>query len=318
MTPRKILTSLICLLSMLFLPLISSGATLFQEDFEDTNFASRGWYDSTGGALSTTEHISGSTRSFECRFPQGNTLCAGGTPQRHLFTPTDSVYVSYYVKYSANWTGQNSYGPHEFLIMTTENGSYDGPAFTHLTAYIEHEARNNEGVPLVSIQDGQNIDQTRINQDLINITENRAVAGCNGTLNDGYSTLSCYRPGSVYWNGKQWKAGQAYFQNTPGQYYKNDWHRVEAYFKLNSIANGKGIADGIVRYWYDGNLIIESTNVILRTGQHLNMKFNQFLIAPYMGNGSPVDQTMWVDNLTVGTSRPGGDTIPPKAPTGLR
>jgi hypothetical protein len=110
--------------------------------------------------------------------------------------------------------------------------------------------------------------------------------------------------GGIYWNGKVWKANSVYFQDTAGPYYKNNWHRVEAYFKLNSIANGKGISDGIIRYWYDGSLIIERTNIIMRTGQYPNMKFNQFLIAPWIGDGSPVDQTMWVDNLTVETTRP--------------
>ncbi len=289
---------------------------LFQENFEDANFTSRSWYDNTNLQLSSTEHISGSTRSVEYRFLQGATTPTSGGAIRKKFQDTDEVYVSLYVKYSSNWTGSNrTYHPHEFLILTNLEGDYAGPAYTHLTAYIEH----NEGIPLLAIQDGQNIDLTRINQDLTNITENRAVAGCNGTLNDGYSTLSCYPVGGgVYWNGKQWKASAVYFQDTAGPYYKNNWHRIEAYFKLNSIANGKAVADGIIRYWYDGSLIIERTNIIMRTAQHPNMKFNQFLIAPWIGDGSPLDQTMWVDNLTVETSRPGGDTIPPLAPSGLR
>ena len=54
-------------------PAIASGAILFQEGFEDTNFTSRGWYDSTNLQLSTTEHVSGSTRSVEYRFLQGGT-----------------------------------------------------------------------------------------------------------------------------------------------------------------------------------------------------------------------------------------------------
>lgn len=312
---RKIILCLICLLYILSLPAIGFSATLFQEAFEDTSFASRGWYDNTNLPLSTTEHVSGSTRSVEFRFLQGATQPTSGGAIRKKFLDTDEVYVSFYVKYSTNWTGSNrTYHPHEFLILTNLEGDYAGPAYTHLTAYIEH----NEGIPLLAIQDGQNIDLTRINQDLTNITENRAVAGCNGTLNDGYSTLSCYPVGGgVYWNGKQWRAGQVYFGDTPGPYYKNNWHRIEAYFKLNSIANGKGVADGIIRYWYDGSLIIERTNIIMRTGQYPNMKFNQFMIAPWIGDGSPIDQTMWVDDLTVGTSKP-GDTIPPSAPSGLR
>lgn len=35
--------------------MLSPSTTFFQEGFEDTNFASRGWYDLSGGALSSTE-----------------------------------------------------------------------------------------------------------------------------------------------------------------------------------------------------------------------------------------------------------------------
>jgi len=167
-----------------------------------------------------------------------------------------------------------------------------------------------------NIQDGQNIDESRIGQDLTNVTERRAVAGCNGTLNDGYTIVSCYPVGSVHSNGKLWKTTDIYFQDTPGPYYKNDWHFIEAYFKLNRLSGGKGQPDGIIRYWYDGALAIERTNVIMRTGTHPSMKFNQFLIGPWIGDGSPVDQTFWIDNLTVATSRPVSD-FPPAPPQNL-
>ena len=91
--------------------------------------------------------------------------------------------------------------------------------------------------------------------------------------------VSCYLSGSVHWNGKHWTTTDIYFQDYPGQYYKNDWHFIEAYFKLNSISGGKGQPDGIVRYWYDRALAIEHTNVIMRTGTYPSMKFNQFLIS---------------------------------------
>lgn len=288
-------------------------AVLFQEAFEDSNFSARGWYDNTTLSLSTTEHISGSTASLQYRWTLGSTVPINGGSARHLFTLTDSVYVSYWVKYSSNYTGMNkTYGPHEFYLLTDQNTAYSGLAYTHLTAYIEH----NEGVPLLTIQDGDNIDETKIGVDLIATTEARAVAGCNGTLPDGYATLSCYSAGTVHWNGKQWKAPGIYFSDTPGPTYKNSWHKVEAYFKLNSIQNGKGQPDGIVQYWYDGQLLIDRSNVIMRTGQHPTMKFNQFIMAPYMGDGSPVDQTFWIDDLTLATSRPASNT-PPAAPTNL-
>jgi hypothetical protein len=67
--------------------------------------------------------------------------------------------------------------------------------------------------------------------------------------------------------------------------------------------DGKGIADGILRYWFDNILIIDKTDVLMRTGEHPDMMFNQFLIVPYIGDGSLVEQTMWIDELTVSTSR---------------
>ena len=279
------------------------AATFFEETFEDGNLAARGWYDNTALVLSSAEHIQGSGHSAEFHFPRGAAQPATGGAIRRRFPESDSVYLAYWVKYSAGYTGSNQpYHPHEFLFMTNKNGAWDGPAFTHLTAYVEQ----NEGVPLLAIQDARNIDQSRINQDLTGVTENRAVAGCNGTAADGYSSLSCYDAGGAHCNGKIWSAGRNCFQDAPGPFYKNDWHRIEAYFRMNTIRDGKGAADGVIRYWYDGTLLIEHTNVVLRTGANPDMRFNQFLIAPWIGDGSPVDQTMWVDDLIVADARPGG------------
>jgi len=178
--------------------------------------------------------------------------------------------------------------------MTNKNGDYDGPAFTHLTAYIEQ----NESKPLVALQDGQNIDQTKIGQDLLNVTENRSVHGCNGVFADGNTSADCYDAGGgTHWNGQLWKTTGTNFSNAV-------WHHVEAYFKLNSIQNGKAVGDGILKYWLDDQLLIKSTGVLIRTGQHPDMIFNQFIIAPWIGDGSPVDQTFWIDNLVVGNTRP--------------
>ena len=86
---------------------------------------------------------------------------------------------------------------------------------------------------------------------------------------------------------------------------------------MNNIVNGKGVADGQIKYWYDGQLVLNLQNVIIRTAQNSDMKFNQLVIAPYIGDGSPVDQTFWIDNLVVSTGQVGDDTLP-SAPTGLR
>lgn len=293
---------------LVMLPAVAFSATLVSEPFEDTSYSSRGWYDTTGGTLSSTEHIAGSTKSFQCRFPAGGQKCSGGTPGRILFQETDAVYVSYWIKHSPNWTGSNKpYHPHEFYLLTNQDGPWSGLAWTHLTGYIE----DNEGTPVLAIQDGQNIDKTKIGHNLVNLTESRAVAGCNGD-SDGYGNGSCYPAGSEYRNGKLWKAGKIYFSDTAGPYYKGDWHHVEAFFKLNSIVNGKGTADGVLKYWYDDQLIIDRNAVVMRTGQYPSMKFNQLILSPYIGNGSPVDQSLWIDDLNVGTALPATSLAPPR------
>lgn len=308
---RDLLVISCLFLTVVLLPWESNAAPLFQEGFEDSNLAARGWYDNTTVKLSTVEHIPGSTSSIEYHFLLGAMTpeISGGTIRRK-FADTDSVYIGYYVKHSGNWVGSGrAYHPHEFFLLTNLDSDYWGPSVSHLTAYVEE----NGGYPVMLIQDTMNIDQSRIGQDLTNITELRATGGCNGSLNDGYALLDCYGTAGNYRNEKKWTTTTQYFRDTAGPYYKGDWHRVEAYFKLNSIANNRGVADGVLQYWYDGVLIINHANVIFRTGQYPTMRFNKLLIAPYIGDGSPVDQTMWIDELTVATTRPTSSAPNPPA-----
>jgi hypothetical protein len=44
-------------------------------------------------------------------------------------------------------------------------------------------------------------------------------------------------------------------------------------------------ADPAARGWYDGRLVVEQTDVVLRSTDFFRMKFNQFLMAPYFGPG---------------------------------
>jgi hypothetical protein len=293
-----------------------SGTVLFQETFENTNLSANGWYDNTSPVLTTAQAVSGSSRSLEFRFPAGATKPVNGGAMRRKFDATDDVYVSYYVKHSANWTGSNtSYHPHEFYLLSNKDDDWSGLSFNYLTTYIEE----NEGVPQILIQDGVNIDQNRINQDLTGVTEARSVAGCNGD-SDGYGNGQCYNSGNgTYWNGKAWRATKQYFTDSAGPYYKGDWHKVEAYIKLNSIASGKAVADGVIQYWFDGEPVLDYQDVVLRTAQNADMKFNKLVIAPWIGDGSPVDQTFWVDDLVVATGPQQTETAtPPLAPTSLR
>lgn len=307
-----------CLLAiplLIFCTSLFSQELLFVEMFDDDQVESRRWYDNTCVVISKKEHIPGSTGSAEFHWAKGATAPESGGAMRKLFTPSDAVYVDFWVKYSSGYIGSDQpYHPHEFLLLTTENDSFAGPAFTHLTAYIEQQ----EGTPMLALQDGMNIDLSKLGTDLNNITENRAVCGCNGNRPEEKTALiDCYKAGQgVYWNGKAWKADRIYFQNTPGPYDQTQWHHVTVFFRLNSLADNKAIPDGILRYWYDDHLIIERTNVVFRTARHPAMKFNQFIIAPWIGDGSPVDQTFWIDNLIVstGTAVPNVDKNIPGEP----
>ena len=86
------------------------------------------------------------------------------------------------------------------------------------------------------------------------------------------------------------------------------WHQVEAMFKLDSLdrENDKPNADGELRGRFDGKLVIEHTDVVFRSTDFPEMRMNQFMIGPYFGSGLlPHAQTLWIDELAVGTRRLG-------------
>lgn len=93
--------------------------------------------------------------------------------------------------------------------------------------------------------------------------------------------------------------GSEIFTDAPGPRFKGDWHFIEVELRLNSAP---GVADGVVRYWMDGERLIDAADVVFQgeAGEE-GMRFNQLLIAPYIGAGSPVEQTMWVDDLRLAT-----------------
>src|SRR5262249_17961361 len=197
------------------------------------------------------------------------TTPVGSSPLRRLFEPTDTVYVRFFIRLSKGWgwTGR-SYHPHLMHFLTTENGKYHGPAASHLTVYIEPQ----EGRLRLAAQDIQNRD-----------TRHRLT---QGPLRRGFN-------GTSYDSKEQRFADDA-------------WHCVEAMFRLNSLVLGRDRphADGVVRAWFDGRLVVERTDVVLRSTDFPDMRFNQFLLAPYFGPGLlPHEQTLWIDELAVGTRR---------------
>ncbi len=265
---------------------------LFAEDFEDDDFAGRGWYDNT--RIETSAEVAKNGKNSCIWHWEQDAVLPGGKGGRVLIEPTPSVTLSYWIKHSDNWqwTGRG-YHPHEFLFMTTEDPPHLGPATSHLTLYVEAI----DGKPAMGMQDSQNIDPDRIGEDLTQITENRAVAGGNGDP-DGHGG-GHYMAGTVHRNGRHWQPEEEYFTDQPGARYQGDWHHVKARFVLNSIADGKGVADGVVQYWQDGELIIDHHDVMFRTGAHPEMLINQFQMLPYIGPGARADQSAWIDDIRI-------------------
>src|SRR5262249_45638038 len=148
------------------------------------------------------------------------------------------------------------------------NDKYRGPAASHLTVYVEPQ----EGRLRLAAQDIENNDSPH------GLTQ--------GPLKGGY-------------NGKFYDSEFALFTD-------DKWHCVEAMLRLSSLDSGltRANADGIVRGWFDGKLVVDKSDVILRSVDFPRMKFNQLLVAPYFGPGLlPHEQTLWIDELAVGTER---------------
>ena len=283
-----------------------TGSLLFQEQFEDGNFGSRGWYPvPTTNLISTTEHTAGSTASIQFHWTPGATT-PGTSALRKKFTASNSVYISYDVKYSSNWVGSGKlYHPHEINVLSTLDGDWTGPSDAFLALYLEHNYQNG-GIPHLGIQDNRSINTSMgsLPNNLVGVTENRSVGGCNGVSEPNVGK-ECFATSNTtgYYNLKQVIGPVVLQPNAGSAGYKGNWNHIEAYFQLNTIVNGIGQANGVMQYWFNGQLIIDRHDILFRTGARPTMQFNQFLWVPYIGDGSPVDQSMWVDNLRVGTAR---------------
>src|SRR5262245_44530441 len=217
---------------------------MFAESFDDDDLKSRGWYDLTGVRIVGGAVAGNGCIEYEWRDGDSQPHSSGG--MRRLFAATDEVYLRYYLKLSSgwSWTGRN-YHPHLTHYMTTENRPFDAPATTRLTLYVEPVA----GKLRLATSDMQNKDTPH------GLTQGPLQGGFNGRLYDSDRVV-----------------------------FKDDqWHCIEVQFKLNTLdaASDRPNRDGIVRGWFDGQLVIEQTDVILRSPDFPNMRLNQFLLLPY-------------------------------------
>ncbi len=251
---------------------VSHGATnqaavLFSEGFEDADLTKRDWYDASEFRIAGNAWAGRGCIEYEWR--DGGSRPSGSSGARHLFEPTAEVWLRFHLRLSKGWgwSGRD-YHPHLLHFMTTENVKYHGPAASHLTVYVEPV----NGRLRLAATDIQNANMPH------GLTQGPLKGGFNAMVYDSREEL----------------------------FTDDKWHCIEACFKLNTLdlKNDRPNRDGVVRGWFDGSLVVEQTNVVLRSTDFPAMKFNQFLMTPYFGPGLlPHAQKLWIDELAVGAKR---------------
>lgn len=273
---------------------------ILSESFEDNSYASRGWYDNTNHGTIVAGGYSGNC--LQWAWTAGNSTPTNGASARHLIDTNGEIFVQFYVKFDTDWRGsQESYHPHLFTIPSNYDAEYCPLAANYLQTYIEFSSDIGspyEVRPAFAFQDLYRVN-TGLGTppvDIESTTENRSTFYCNQTVTPTPLFNECYSAGSgYYYSAALWK-------DTNYEITKNVWHKIEVYIKMNTISGSIGQNDGIFKEWVDGNLVIDYSNLLLRTNQYPDMTWAQFVLSPYISippSGSPYTQTMWVDELKI-------------------
>lgn len=286
------------------------GVALVDEPANDGDFNGRGWYD--GQLLfNSSESYGGGPGSMEARWANAGATAPTGNGMRILFQESDEIVLTYRVKWSSSFVGSGqNYHPHEWQLITNLDDMWIGPSGTHTTVGMESNY-NNGLIPRFFASDQLNIDQNNIGVNLVGVSENRGVNGCNGIVGTSHDTESCFllNPSEGYYGAREWFAPGGVAVSAAA---KTSWHEYKWRVKLNTISAGTGQADGVLQCTVDDVLVIDHQDVLLRTGENPNMAFNQLLIKPYIGSGSPVAQSIFYDSITLQaaeTPTAPGDTI---------
>jgi hypothetical protein len=72
----------------------------------------------------------------------------------------------------------------------------------------------------------------------------------------------------------------------------NEWHRIEFYYRWETTPGVSG--DGVIRFWVDGVLNGDYTNV-----HYPAQSFIEFQYAPTLQNPPPAEQFMYIDHTRV-------------------
>lgn len=278
----------------------STGTTLLSESFENDSWSARSWYDGTDSTGTTSGGYSGN--ALEWTWTSSATKPTGFSTIRRKFTASNEFLIEYYVKYETGWRGSGqNYHPHLVQIASSEDTDYQGTGDSNSMLYFESVA--NTSSPYTNYYQVAHQDMQRVNQsegtppvDLRETTETRSANHCNTPYSaSGATGGDCYADGADYYSANRWRA-QAI--TIPA----NEWVLVQVYIKGNTFSGGEGNFDGILRAWVGGDLAVESEQVLFAAGVYESvMAWDKLILAPYIGDGSPIEQSMWIDELTIST-----------------
>ena len=315
---RICITAVVIFSAFCISPCPGCSQELFSENFEDKNFTARGWISNPGIRLSSTEYHQG-IKSAEYRFLPGNQLPdydGNGSFMRRLFSPaSEQVYISFWIKFDTSWqtTGERLY----FYLLTNKDDAFANPKMSYLTFYFEE----NNGVVHSAISDSKNINTDSglftPDSDTPIPTEERAVAGCNGS-SDAYPRGICIQLTPPQ-NAKKWSLNYSFSLSV------TTWHHVELFVQLNKNNGSGALANGKILFGVDGVQHYALSDMVFRTDRNefRDMAFNQFVIGPYIYGQLSVEQTFWMDGLVVATEPPADSPVlpselsPPQIPTNI-
>lgn len=287
--------------------------SVLAESFADNNFSSRGWFDGEWGDIAKGQGVDGGN-CLRAHWRQGNTAPdQAASMRRDLGGNHEQLFVRYWVKYDKNWQGSGgSWHPHLFNIISNvdyEENPWKGMACAYMALYMESVTGQSlpyRITPRFAIQDCARVNTLygSVPNNIAETTENRSATHCNGSVagQDCGSFGTCYSMGGGhYYSATTWDGDI--------QIPKGEWVKEEYWFKMNSVENGIGIPDGELRMWVNDRLAISSDSVIYRTGEHPDMGLQMFMFGHYMEQGSPVDQTLLIDQLEIFDVNPKQDPV---------
>lgn len=268
---------------------------LFSESFSDASFSARSWYDNTTHGSVVSGGVSGNRLRWA--WTSGQSLPTNGAAMRKKFTPTDSLHVEFYVNFATGWRGsQQTYHPHMITIPSDLDDDYAALASNYLNTYIEFISDVGSPYtirPAFAIQDSLRVNASYGTPplDIVSATENRSACYCNTPVT-APATGVCYDDGGGgYYSATLAKGTRAVSTNL--------WHKVNVYLKMNTISGNVGQRDGVYVMLVDGVRVLEKYDMLYRTNQDATKKWGQFVLSPWIGDGSPITQTMYIDELKV-------------------